>query len=199
MEFFDSKKAQVLLREVFMTKEIADALGGLTKEEVEQIVHAEAIELVQNERMIHLENVKKFKEDIEKKFPSYRFSARLKSLPSIFGKMLRHGALADVFGIKVIVPTIEECYYFKEWLCEHYAKFSFDDKIKKPKENGYRDLKVVISYHTIETEPILVEFIIQTPQMYVDSHTIQKHQNVYPWKYHDVIKNLPAEYEYIEF
>ena len=79
------------------------------------------------------------------------------------------------------------------------SMFDFKDKILHPKANGYKDLKLVIHYVLKSGEDILVEFIIQTPEMYVDSHTIQKHSNVYPWKYHDVIKNLPAEYEYVEF
>ena len=193
MEQFDSKKAEMLLREVFLTKEILEALG-INETEIYEVVNATAIEMIQKERMTNLDTVKNFKNEIEKKFPSYRFSARLKSLPSIFGKTLRHRTLADVFGIKVVVPTIKECYLLKNWLCENYEQFDFDDRIRTPKPNGYRDLKIVIVY-----QDLLIEFIIQTPKMYVDSHTIQKHSIVFPWKYHDVIKNLPAEYEYIEF
>ena len=198
MQEFDAKKAEQLLREVFFTEEIANALA-ITKEEVENIVHAGAIDAIQKERMENLDEVKEFKDELEALFPSYRFSARLKSLPSIFGKMLRYRTVADVFGIKVVVPTIDECYCFKEWLISRYPKFDFEDKIKNPKPNGYRDLKLVVSHRVGMSSGVLVEFIIQTPQMYVDSHTIQKHSKVYPWKYHNVIKNLPAEYEYIEF
>lgn len=193
MEKFDAKKAEQLLREVFMTKEIMDALS-ITQREIENVICAEVIEQVQKERLGNFEKVKTFKDNIVNQFPKYRFSARLKSLPSIFGKTLRHRTLADVFGIKVIIDTIKECYAFMEWLSEHYRVFDFDDRIKTPKPNGYRDLKIVIEY-----EGILIEFIIQTPKMYVDSHTVQKHSLVFPWKYHDVIKNLPAEYEYVEF
>ena len=176
-----------------MTKEIMDALS-ITQREIENVICAEVIEQVQKERLGNFEKVKTFKDNIVNQFPKYRFSARLKSLPSIFGKTLRHRTLADVFGIKVIIDTIKECYAFMEWLSEHYRVFDFDDRIKTPKPNGYRDLKIVIEY-----EEILIEFIIQTPKMYVDSHTVQKHSLVFPWKYHDVIKNLPAEYEYVEF
>ncbi|MBE5812989.1 MAG: hypothetical protein E7314_04975 [Clostridiales bacterium] len=198
MQTFDAKKAEKLLREVFLTEEIATALM-VNEAEIQEVVQEDAIEMIQRERMNYMEKVKSFKEELEAKFPSYRFSARLKSLPSIFGKMLRHRTVADVFGIKVVVPTIDECYYFKNWLLIKYTEFDFEDKIINPKSNGYRDLKLVVNYPVAESIGILVEFIIQTPQMYVDSHTLQKHSIVYPWKYHDVIKNLPAEYEYIEF
>lgn len=195
---FDAKEAEILLREVFMTEEIKNALG--TDEfEIKNVVNENVIAQVQKEREENLEIARRLKGELEKMFANYRFSARLKSLPSIFGKMIRQlksntVSLADVFGIKVIVPTIKECYAFKEWLCENYTQFAFEDRIKNPKPNGYRDLKIVIMY-----ENILIEFIIQTPIMYVDSHTKQKHSIVFPWKYHNVIKNLPAEYEYIEF
>lgn len=198
MEKFDPKKAELLLRMVFLTPEIRTALD-VTRRDVVRVIHADAIALIQQERLENLDDVKAFKEEIENKFPSYRFSARLKSLPSIFGKMLRHRTVADVFGVKVVVPTIDECYYFKEWLLEHYEKFDFEDKILNPKANGYRDLKIVINYPLKSGKDVLVEFIVQTPQMYVDAHTLQKHSKVYPWKYLDVIKNLPAEYEYVEF
>lgn len=198
MEKFDAIEAERLLRKVFLTEEIAKALN-VSEEEINAIVHAAAINQIQKERLENLEEVKSFKDGLENMFPSYRFSARLKSLPSIFGKMLRYRTVADVFGIKVIVPTIEECYYFKDWLGAHYQEFDFEDKIINPKSNGYKDLKLVIEYTSENVEEVLVEFIIQTPQMYVDSHTIQKHSNVYPWKYHKVIKDLPAEYEYLEF
>lgn len=190
---FDCKKAEELLREVFLTEEILDELG-VSRTEIEEVVCADAIEQIQKERMESFELVKNFKDNMMEMFPEYRFSARLKSLPSIFGKALRHRTLADVFGIKVVVPNKRKCYTFKKWLYEHYIVFDFEDRIKNPKFNGYKDLKIVISY-----QDILIEFIIQTPSMYVDSHTIQKHSVVYPWKYHRVIRNLPAEYEYIEF
>jgi len=190
---FDANKAQTLLQEVFFTKEIKDSLG-LTEKQIIETVRADTIAQIQKDRLENLEVAKRLKNELEEMFKAYRFSARLKSLPSIFGKMMRNRTLADVFGIKVIIPTIKACYEFVEWLSKNYKVFDFDDRIKNPKPNGYRDLKIVIFY-----EDILIEFIIQTPTMYVDSHTLQKHSIVFPWKYHDVIKNLPAEYEYLEF
>jgi (p)ppGpp synthase/HD superfamily hydrolase len=195
---FDAKRAEKLLRKVFLTKEIMTALN-VNENEINDVVNADVIKQVQKERMENLEEIKEFKNELEALFPNYRFSARLKSLPSIFGKMLRHRTVADVYGMKIIVPTIADCYKLKEWFLKHNEQFAFKDKIANPKPNGYRDLKIVINYVVKSGETVLVEFIIQTPEMYVDSHTIQKHSNVYPWKYHDVIKNLPAEYEYVEF
>ena len=193
MTNFDSKHAEILLREVFLTEDIQSQLQ-VTDEYVKAVVESRCIEQVQKERMAGLPKIKLFKEELEKKFPSFRFVARLKSLPSIFGKMIKNRTLADVFGICVIVPTIEQCYYFRDWLFNKYEEFDREDRIMNPKDNGYRDLKLVIEYNDI-----LVEFIIQTPEMYVDAHTIQLHELAYPWKYHEVIRGLPSAYQQVKF
>lgn len=193
MQIFDSAKAESLLREVFLTDEIQSQLK-VTDEYVKAVIEANCIKQIQEERLAGLPKIKIFKEELERKFPSFRFVARLKSLPSIFGKMLKNRTLADVFGITVVVPTIEECYYFKDWLFNNYKEFDREDRILNPKENGYRDLQLVIMY-----QDLLVEFIIQTHEMYVDAHTIQLHELAYPWKYHDVIRGLPAPYQQVKF
>ena len=193
MKDFNPKQAEVLLREVFLTKEIQEQLQ-VKSDYVKAVIEADCIEQIQSERLTGFPKIKDFKNELEKKFPSFRFVARLKSLPSIFGKMLKERTLADVFGITVIVPTIEDWYYFKEWLFNNYKEFDREDRIMSPKDNGYRDLKLVVSYNDV-----LVEFIIQTPEMYVDAHTIQLHELAYPWKYHDVIRGLPSVYQQVKF
>jgi len=67
-----------------------------------------------------------------------------------------------------------------------------DDRIKEPKANGYRDLKLVVEYRGA-----LVEIIIQSQEMYVDSQTLQSHRLAYPWKYKPAIQELPIEYREI--
>ena len=193
MKQFDAKRAELVLKDVFLTQEIQEELHT-NKDEIESIVEATVIEHIQMERLKHFPEVKKLKASLEEMFPSYRFTARVKSLSSIFGKMLKHRTVADYFGFKIIVPTIEECYYVKSWLCEHFWEIDFEDKILNPKKNGYRDLQLVVIY-----EDFLAEFIIQTTQMYVDSRTIQSHELVYPWKYHDKVRSLPVEYQQIKF
>lgn len=193
MKDFNPKQAETLLREVFLTKEIQSQLQ-VKSDYVKAVIEADCIAQVQRERMEGLPKIKEFKTTLEKKFPSFRFAARLKSLASIFGKMLKERTLADVFGITVVVPTIQDCYYFKDWLFKTYEEFDREDRIMNPKDNGYRDLKLVVSYNDI-----LVEFIIQTPDMYVDAHTLQLHELAYPWKYHDVIRGLPSSYQQVKF
>jgi (p)ppGpp synthase/HD superfamily hydrolase len=197
MEKFDAKKAERLLRNALCSESILKELN-VTVAQIKEVVQAEAIRQIQKERL-NYGPAKELKKRLFEIFPEYRFSARVKSLTSIFAKMARRRTLADVFGIKVVVPTVEECYSFGRFLEERYEIFDYEDKIVNPKENGYRDLKIVINYPVEGSNDILVEFIIQTFEMYVDAHTIQEHSLVFPWKYEDVIVNLPAEYGYIKF
>ena len=190
---FDAKKAESLLREVFLTEEIQKQLG-VDRETVERAVADQCIWHIQKERLENLPKAKEFKEMLEKRFPKLRFSARVKSLPSIFGKILKHRTTADAFGIKVVTRSTSECYKFYKWVAAHCRTCDFEDRIKNPRPNGYRDLKFIIEF-----DSFMVEAIVQTRDMYVDAHTVQDHELVYPWKYHDVIKNLPAEYQSIRF
>lgn len=193
MNTLDFKEAESRLKEVFLTPEIQKVLG-ITDNDVEDFVKEDCIRQVQKERIEGLPKMISLKDELQKKFPSFRFEARLKSLSSIFGKMLEQRTLADVFGFSIVVSTIEDCYYFKNWLLKEFEKFEVDDRIMNPKDNGYRDLQVVVRY-----DNILVEFIIQTREMYIDARTIQAHEKKYPWKYHDVVRALPPAYKKIKF
>lgn len=199
---FEARTAEKKFRTAFLTPEVRNNLK-VSKEEIEEVITEERIQELQAYRLRQLEPAKEFKVGLETRFPTFRFSARIKSVASALGKELCHRSLADIYGIKVIVPAEDTkyCYWFKAWLDspdEGLEIVEVDDRIRCPKPNGYRDLKVVVNC-SINGEIVKIEFIIQTPQMYIDSHTIQKHQKVYPWKYHENIRNLPAEYGYIEF
>ena len=85
---FDSKKAESLLREVFLTPEIQNELN-VSEELIERVVTAASIEQIQKERLANLDEAKAVKMMLEQKFPKLRFSARVKSLPSIYGKILK--------------------------------------------------------------------------------------------------------------
>ena len=190
---FDSRKAEKRLREVFMNLEIKRELN-VTRKQIRKEVNYASIKQIQKERLENLPKAQAFKAELIKLFPELRFEARLKSLYSIFGKILKHRTTADAFGINVVTETEEACYGFYEWAAKQYTAYDLDDRIKNPKPNGYRDLKFIICY-----EDFLIEFIVQTQSMYIDARTLQAHELVYPWKYHDVLKNLPAEYQAIKF
>lgn len=193
------EEAEQKLRQAFY--EVKEELKT-TKEEIDFLVNKACIESVQKDRENMLEPLKHFKEELSMRFRNYRVIGRVKSLTSIFGKCIQERSTCDAFGIKIITNNTAECMELFEWICEHFKIIDFDEKsdnkIKYPKSNGYRHIKCVIEY-PIGKANVAVEIIIQSQQMYVDSHTIQAHELVYPWKYNPAILNLPKDYREMKF
>lgn len=194
----DTKKAERKLREAFYA--VKDELGidNITNEEIDFFVNEESIRSVQEDREKYFMSLKRLKKELCVRFRNYRVIGRVKSLSSIFGKYMQFRSTRDAFGLKMITGDAWECYQLKEWFEENYSIVDVDDRIKSPKDNGYRDLKLILEYR-LEDDSILVEVIIQSQQMFVDSQTIQAHELAYPWKYRPEIQNLPASYREMRF
>ena len=62
------------------------------------------------------------------------------------GKKLDFVHIYDVRALRVIVPTVQDCYAALAWVNEHYTPVpgEFDDYIAKPKVNGYQSLHTVV-------------------------------------------------------
>ena len=96
-------------------------------------------------------------------------SHRIKSYVSIYKKLRRKDfdpeKIYDIFGIRVIVQTIEECYLTLGIIHSLYLPLEaeFDDYIAKPKPNGYRSLHTVV----LTDQEIFVEFQIRTQEMHI--------------------------------
>lgn len=62
------------------------------------------------------------------------------------GKKLDFAHIYDVRALRVIVPTVQDCYAALAWVNEHYMPVpgEFDDYIAKPKVNGYQSLHTVV-------------------------------------------------------
>jgi GTP pyrophosphokinase len=97
-----------------------------------------------------------------------RVTCRIKSVYSIYGKMVRCQKplteIYDVLGIRVIVPTSPACYaalalVHSLWspLCEQ-----FDDYILEPKSNGYQSLHTAV----ICTAGVPLEIQIRSRKMH---------------------------------
>lgn len=102
------------------------------------------------------------------KIKIYEINYRIKTFSSIYKKLIKKNfdpeLIFDLFGIRVIVDKVEECYLS---LGVIHALFyplesEFDDYISKPKPNGYRSL------HTVVLTPyeFFVEFQIRTLEMH---------------------------------
>ena len=62
------------------------------------------------------------------------------------GKALPFERVFDVRALRVIVPTVTDCYQALAWVHEHFVPVTeeFDDYIARPKPNGYQSLHSVV-------------------------------------------------------
>jgi GTP pyrophosphokinase len=62
------------------------------------------------------------------------------------GKSLNFDHVYDIRALRIVVPTVPECYAALAWVHSHFAPISdeFDDYIARPKSNGYQSLHTVV-------------------------------------------------------
>lgn len=112
--------------------------------------------------------------------PIHHMEYRLKSPKSILGKLNKKGLplevdviranLTDVAGVRVICNYVDDIYRIAELLIsqDDITLLEKKDYIKKPKENGYRSLHLVVEVPIFLAEnkqPIPVEIQIRTIAM----------------------------------
>jgi GTP diphosphokinase / guanosine-3',5'-bis(diphosphate) 3'-diphosphatase len=117
--------------------------------------------------------VKKVEQDIFSAFQSakidVRISGREKTLFSIYKKMdekhLSFAQVTDIYGFRIIVPTLYDCYTALGIVHQLYKPLpgKFKDHIAIPKVNGYQSL------HTTVAGPsgVAVEFQFRTEEMHL--------------------------------
>ncbi len=62
------------------------------------------------------------------------------------GKSLDFERVFDIRALRVVVPTVDDCYAVLAWVNSHFSPVAeeFDDYIAKPKPNGYQSLHTVV-------------------------------------------------------
>jgi len=62
------------------------------------------------------------------------------------GKSLDFDQVFDIRALRVIVPTVDDCYAALSWVHEKFTPMveEFDDYIAKPKANGYQSLHTIV-------------------------------------------------------
>jgi GTP pyrophosphokinase/guanosine-3',5'-bis(diphosphate) 3'-pyrophosphohydrolase len=121
--------------------------------------------------------VERVRREVERAFAQHKVkvhvSGREKTVYSIYRKMReKHAGFAqvnDLFGFRIVVPTLTECYVALGILHQLYSPVPgrFKDYIAIPKANGYQSL------HTTLVSPLgtAVEFQIRTDAMHAVAET----------------------------
>jgi GTP pyrophosphokinase/guanosine-3',5'-bis(diphosphate) 3'-pyrophosphohydrolase len=134
--------------------------------------HAALFKAVQKARGYRRDVVDRIQRDVEKSFTQGKLAVQVygreKTLFSIYKKMrekhLSFAQVNDIFGFRVVVGTLSECYMALGVLHQLYKPLPgrFKDYIAIPKANGYQSL------HTTLVSPLgtAVEFQIRTEQMH---------------------------------
>jgi len=122
-----------------------------------------------------------------------KISGRAKHIYSIYNKMKRKNVginkIYDVVALRVLVPTVEDCYAVLSAVNSHWQpiKKEFDDYISKPKPNGYQSLHTAVT----DTEGNYVEIQIRTKEMHKSAELgVAAH-----WLYKEGKKKKEAGYE----
>ncbi|WP_280151284.1 bifunctional (p)ppGpp synthetase/guanosine-3',5'-bis(diphosphate) 3'-pyrophosphohydrolase [Piscinibacter sp. XHJ-5] len=134
--------------------------------------HAALSKAVQKARGYRRDIVERIQRDVEKAFHQSKLElqvfGREKTLFSIYRKMrekhLTFAQVNDIFGFRIVVQTLPECYLALGVLHQLYKPMPgrFKDYIAIPKANGYQSL------HTTLVSPLgtAVEFQIRTEHMH---------------------------------
>ncbi len=134
--------------------------------------HAALAKAVKRARGTRRDIVERVQSDVEKAFAQQKIkvqlSGREKTVYSIYRKMREKHAgftqVNDIFGFRVVVPTLTDCYIALGVLHQLYKPVPgrFKDYIAIPKANGYQSL------HTTLVSPLgtAVEFQVRTEAMH---------------------------------
>jgi GTP diphosphokinase / guanosine-3',5'-bis(diphosphate) 3'-diphosphatase len=134
--------------------------------------HAALFKAIQRARGYRRDVVERIQKDVEKSFKTAKLKVQVfgreKTLFSIYRKMrekhLSFASVSDIFGFRIVVPTLSECYVALGVLHQLYKPVPgrFKDYIAIPKANGYQSL------HTTLVSPLgtSVEFQIRTEHMH---------------------------------
>ena len=176
-----SKRARVARETLDIYAPIAHRLGlNQTYRELQELSfqnirpwrHAALSKAVLKARGYRRDIVERIEREVEKSFGHAKLTVQVhgreKTLFSIYAKMrekhLSFAQVSDIFGFRIVVSTLSECYVAMGVLHQLYKPLPgrFKDYIAIPKANGYQSL------HTTLVSPLgtAVEFQIRTEAMH---------------------------------
>ncbi len=159
------KRQRIALETLNIYAPIADRLGLFAlknelEEECFKMLHPKAYKKLKKELREMKETRESFMTHAETEIKNilnedknlvYKIDYRIKSMYSIYKKMQKKGlthpqSLYDIFGIRIIVKNVEDCYRVLGMTHSHWTPLPqrFKDYIALPKPNGYKSLHTTV-------------------------------------------------------
>jgi len=121
---------------------------------LEPDTYKEVARLLDEKRGEREVNMAQLRERVETQLRAHSISASVTGRPKhiysivkkMRGKSLNFDQVFDIRALRVIVPTVKDCYSALSWVHAQFTPMveEFDDYIAKPKPNGYQSLHTIV-------------------------------------------------------
>lgn len=132
------------------------------------------------EREVYMEQLRaRLESDLRARSISASVQGRPKHIYSIVkkmrGKSLNFDQVYDIRALRVVVPTVKDCYAALSWVHQRFAPIveEFDDYIAKPKANGYQSLHTIVR-DDLNGKPIEIQIRTQAMHEHAE-HGVAAH------------------------
>ena len=152
---------------------------------LEPETYKEVARLLDEKRVEREVNMAQLRERVETQLRAHSISATVTGRPKhiysivkkMRGKSLNFDQVFDIRALRVLVPTVKDCYSALSWVHSQFTPLveEFDDYIAKPKPNGYQSLHTIVRDETGKA----VEIQIRTQAM----HEHAEHGVAAHWAY----------------
>ncbi len=139
---------------------------------LEPETYKEIARLLDEKRTEREHHMEQLRERLEGELRAHSISAAVTGRPKhiysivkkMRGKSLPFEQVFDLRALRVIVPSVKDCYAALSWVHSHYSPIEaeFDDYIARPKPNGYQSLHTVVREETGKA----IEIQIRTQAMH---------------------------------
>lgn len=152
---------------------------------LEPETYKEVARLLDEKRGERETNMAQLRERVETQLRAHSISATVTGRPKhiysivkkMRGKSLNFDQVFDIRALRVLVPTVKDCYSALSWVHSQFKPMveEFDDYIAKPKPNGYQSLHTIVRDETGKA----IEIQIRTQAM----HEHAEHGVAAHWAY----------------
>ena len=165
--------------------EIKWELEDLSFRFLEPETYKQIAKLLDEKRTERELNMQHLREQVQAELAAQNIKASVQGRPKhiysivkkMRGKSLDFSQVFDIRAMRVIVPSVADCYEALSWVHSRFAPIAseFDDYIAKPKPNGYQSLHTVV--RDVQDRPIEIQ--IRTQSM----HDHAEHGVAAHWAY----------------